>query len=88
MNSCILVNPLQLWAGLKEGVLYAGAVWLFLGGLIGLLGWKRPTRMAWLHNKLMFGLVLLGGGPITFWVVLSSLLDGIQVQESCLGKGW
>jgi len=88
MNQCVTVDSALLWAGLKEGLLASVLTFLFVGGLIGLSGWKRPTRMAWLHNKLMFGLILLGTLPASFLFVFGSLLKGIHVQERCLDEGW
>jgi len=87
MNQCVTVDPVLLWAGLKEGLLASALTFLFVGGLIGLSGWKRPTRMAWLHNKLMFGLILLGTLPASFLFIFGSLLKGIHVQEQCLDEG-
>ena len=51
--------------------------------------WVGSGRLAWrgcIINSL--GMVLLVGGPTSYWVILSSLLDGIRVQETCLDRGW
>ncbi len=90
MNGCVIVDMAQLWAGVLEGLTWAMGGFIFVGGLIGILGWKRPTRMAWLHNKLMLGLIFLISVPAGFLALMGSISAAFYVDAACVeaGKWW
>ena len=80
MNQCVTVDPVLLWAGLKEGLLTSVLTFLFVGGLIGFSGWKRPTRMAWLHNRLMLGLIMLLSGAPSLGIMWATLANAFHLK--------
>ena len=87
MMGCISVDLGMLWAGLRQSVLDTALIFLFVGGLVGIFGWKRPTRMAWLHNKLILGLIGLIAGPVSLALTLANISLAIEVREGCIEAG-
>jgi len=82
MPPCILVDPGALWAGLKEALKYSLGISVLIGGLLGVMGWRRPTRMAWLYNRMLLGVVVTVVGPISMLFVLAEISDAITFWEA------
>ncbi len=82
MPPCISVDPGALWAGLKEALVDSLGILIFMGGLVGVAGWKRPTRMAWLHNRMLLGGFVAAVGPTSVAFVLVEISDAITFLEA------
>ena len=90
INSCVSVELGVLWTNLKQSLLDVILIFMFVGGVVGVFGWRRPTHMAWLHNKLILSLIGLIAGPVSIALILADLSHTIHVEESCIeaGRWW